>query len=111
MQIAKTKKMKINRKLSLMLFVLILFCMGESYAQSCKRAFWSAQEQYKSGRFESAQNLLDACIKEFNGNKNHYRKNSEMVYKVYELYIAACNKSHNTVCAKAKRKELDAFFR
>lgn len=104
--------MKLNRNLLNMLFTLLfVFCVGKSYAQSCKKAFWSAQEQYKSGRFESAQQLLNACIIDFNGsNKNYYLENEDQVFKVYKLYIDSCNKAYNSALADQKKEDLIDYF-
>ncbi len=103
--------MNLKTQIPTVLFTAVFFLTsGNIYAQSCKKAFLNAQEQYNGGRYKSAQNLLDACIKEFENNKSDYKNSQEQVRKVYELYIDACNKARNTECAKAKRKELNAFF-
>ena len=103
--------MKAYKNLSIALLILFIsFCTTNIHAQSCKKAFYNAKVQYNNGQFERTQNLLDACIEEFQNNKSHYKNNQEQVRKVFELYINACNKARNTECAKQKRKELDAFF-
>jgi hypothetical protein len=98
--------MNANRNLSKTFFTLIFsFCIGGSYAQSCKKAFWSASEQYKSGRFESAQNLLNTCINSLNS-----KSNPDQLYKVYKLYISSCIRNKDKSCANTKRKKLVSFF-
>jgi len=98
--------MKVNGNLSKMLFTIVFsFCLSGSYAQSCVKEFWSAKEQYKSGRFESAQQLLNTCINGFNSNSD-----PDQVYKVYKLYIASCIENKDRVCANTKRQQLIEHF-
>lgn len=102
--------MKTNKNLSIALLILIVSLCATNINAQCKKAFYNAEVQYNNGQFERAQSLLDVCIKQFKGNKSHYQNESELVKKVYELYINSCNKGRNTECAKRKRKELNDFL-
>ncbi|MGB7396082.1 MAG: hypothetical protein WA913_16995 [Pricia sp.] len=96
--------MKTNELLSkILLTFLFFFCISGIYGQDCEKFFWSAKEQYKSGQFESAQKLLDNCINSLNSN-------SDEVFKVYKLYIAACIENKDKACADAKTQKLIDLF-
>ena len=103
--------MKALKNIGIILSISIFsLCFTTAKAQSCKQAFYSAQEQYNGGQFQSAQGLLNTCLEAFNANKAHYQGNPDQVFKVYKLYIESCIKSNNSACGNAKRQDLTNFF-
>lgn len=79
---------------------------------TCDRAYWTARDQYYSGRYESVAETLNICLADFESNPQFFRKNdSEQVLKVYKLIINSYyNLDYDNQAEEERQKLIDFFY-
>lgn len=92
------------------LSIFFLCCVNTVYAQSCDQTYSAAKDLYNKGQFNRALDLLNPCIAQYKSNSQDAKSSSNLVFRLFKLYIASCNQAYDTGRAKTASNDLANIF-
>lgn len=106
----------INKVTILISALLISLIINTSAQNSCVDTYARTYKNYRRGQFESTNNSLRDCVREFQQKKTDYLRNrngkdSRLVFKVYKLIITSYEQINQQSAANATRRQLTEYFK